>query len=187
MKFLLRDARLAFPSIWKPSAPAGGGDEAFGAAFIIAKNHPQVTELKRAMQSLAKEKWGAAKFEAIYRAMEAGDKLCLHNGDTKADYDGYAGALFINSRARVRPSVFDGQRNELVEADGKPYAGCYVNASLELWAQDNQFGKRINAQLRGVQFLRDGDAFGAGAAAASADEFDEIGVADGAEDDSLLI
>ena len=61
----------------------------------------------------------------------------------------------------------------LTAADGRPYAGCYVIANVELWAQDNNYGKRINASLRGVQFLRDGDAF-SGGGAASEDEFDEV-------------
>jgi len=47
-----------------------------------------------------------------------------------------------------------------MEENGKPYAGCYVNMSIRLWAQDNQFGKRVNAQLRAVQFVKDGEAFG---------------------------
>ena len=102
----------------------------------------------------------------------------MHDGDSKAEYEGFEGNFFISSRAKVRPSVFDGQRQELTQADGKPYSGCYVNASIELWAQDNSFGKRINAQLRGVQFLRDGDAFAGGGQPADADEFDELGVAD---------
>ncbi len=36
-----------------------------------------------------------------------------------------------------------------------------VHAVVRLWAQDNAFGKRINAQLQGVQFASDGEAFGA--------------------------
>ena len=64
-------------------------------------------------------------------------------------------------------------RSPLTEADGVIYAGCYVNASIEFWAQDNNFGKRINAQLRGVQFNGDGDAFSAGRPA-DADEFEEV-------------
>jgi hypothetical protein len=121
------------------------------------------------------------KAEAILKGLAATDKLCLHDGDAKSGYEGFEGNLFISARSKVRPSVFDGQRNELTEADGKPYSGCYVNVSLELWAQDNQFGKRINAQLRGVQFLRDGDAFSGGTRPADADEFDEIAVASGSE------
>lgn len=33
------------------------------------------------------------------------------------------------------------------EADGLVYSGCYVNARIELWAQDNANGKRVNAKL----------------------------------------
>jgi hypothetical protein len=46
--------------------------------------------------------------------------------------------------------------------DGIVYAGCYVNATIRLWGQDNQYGKRINAQLRAIQFVKKGDAFGDG-------------------------
>jgi hypothetical protein len=31
-----------------------------------------------------------------------------------------------------------------------------------VWAQDNQYGKRINAALRAVQFVKDGAPFGEG-------------------------
>ena len=177
MKIMLRDVRLAFPNIWKATAPKGGGEIAFSASFLMPPTHKQVAELKKAFAALAAEKWGV-KGPQILKAMEAADKLCLHNGDAKSEFEGYEGNLYVSSRSKVRPSVFDGQRQDLTEADGKPYSGCFVNASIELWAQDNDYGKRINAQLRGVQFLRDGDAFAGGARPADADEFDEIGTAD---------
>ncbi|EOA7521129.1 ssDNA-binding protein, partial [Escherichia coli] len=44
-------------------------------------------------------------------------------------------------------------------------------------------GKRINASLGGVQFLRDGDAF-AGGGVASADDFDDI--SEGADAEALI-
>lgn len=182
MRIMLKDVRLAFPNIWKASAPKGGGEPAFSASFLLPKNHPQLAELNKAIEAVAKEKWGA-KADAIIKAMRASDKTCLHNGDQKAEYEGFEGNLYVSARSKVRPSVFDQLRNELSEADGKPYSGSYVNASLELWAQDNDFGKRVNAQLRGVQFLRDGDAFAGGARPAAADEFDEISAP--AEDDVL--
>ncbi len=180
MRILVRDVRLAFPNLWKASAPKGGGEAAFSASFILPKSHKQLAEIKSAMAALAKDKWGA-KADAVLKALEANDKTALHDGDSKAEYEGFEGNLYISSRSKIRPSVFDGSRNELNEADGKPYSGCYVNASIELWAQDNSFGKRINAQLRGVQFLKDGDRFAGGGSAADADEFDEIS----AEEDDL--
>lgn len=184
MRVMLRDVRLAFPSLWKATAPKGptGGEPAFSGSFLIPPSHKQLAEFKTNMKAVAKEKWGA-KADTIYKAMEAADKLCLHNGDAKTEYEGFEGNLFVSARAKMRPTIFDQQRQELSEADGKPYSGCYVNVSLELWAQDNGYGKRINAQLRGVQFLRDGDAFAGGSRPADADEFDEISAP--AEDDPL--
>lgn len=173
MRIMLADVRLAFPNLWKMSAPRGGGEPAFSASFILPKNHKDLAKLKAALKQVAKEKW-AAKADAIYKALEAGDKLCLHDGDMKSDYDGYAGNLFVSSRTKTRPTTFNGQREEVTEADGVLYSGCYVNASLELWAQENDFGKRINAQLRGVQFFKKGDAFAGGGTPAAADEFDDI-------------
>ena len=187
MRLLLKDVRLAFPSLWKATAVKPGDVPAFGASFILPKNHKQLPELRAAIKKVADEKWGT-KGAVMLKALEAADKTCLHNGDSKAEYEGYEGNLFVPTRSKVRPTVFDQQRQELSEADGKPYSGCYVNASIELWAQENQWGKRINAQLRGVQFLRDGDAFAGGSRPADADEFpDEIGVGDesSAEADDL--
>lgn len=183
MRILIRDVRLAFPNLWKATAPATGGDEAFSASFLLPKTHKQLPEIQAAFKEVAKAKW-SAKADAMLKALQAADKTALHSGDNKAEYEGFEGNLYISARTKVRPSVFDGQRNELTQADGKPYSGCYVNVSLELWAQENSYGKRINAQLRGVQFLRDGDAFAGGAKAADADEFDEIGDA-GEESDPL--
>ena len=109
------------------------------------------------------------------KGLRAQDRLCLHDGATKASYQGFEGNLFVSSSSKLRPSVFDRNRVPLQPDDGKPYSGCYVNASIELWPQDSkQYGKRINAQLRGVQFVADGDAFAAGSAA-SDDEFEDLG------------
>ena len=58
-----------------------------------------------------------------------------------------------------------------------------VNATVNVWAQDNKYGKRVNAQLLGVQFYADGDSFGGGAVG-SVDDFDDL--AEGAEADSLV-
>ena len=46
-----------------------------------------------------------------------------------------------------------------------------INVILEIYAQDNQFGKRVNASLLGVMFHSDGEAFGGGTTA-TLDDFD---------------
>src|SRR5690606_11645232 len=100
-------------------------------------------------------------------------RLCLINGNAKGHVAGYAGNWVINARSPVAPLVIDQNRQPLTQASGKPYSGCYVNAKLIIWAQQNQHGKRINAQLGGVQFVRDGEPL-SGGAPTSVDEFGEI-------------
>ena len=176
---MLKNVRLAFPQIFTPSQVNNEGKPAFSASFLMPPDHPDVLTIQRAIAKVANAKW-ADKGPEILKALIAGDKVCLHNGDAKSNSDGFVGNLFVSARSPTRPLVIAQDRSLLAEEDGKPYSGCYVNAQIALWAQANNFGKRVNAQLRGVQFLRDGEAFGGGAVA-QADEFD---VVEGAEADA---
>lgn len=176
---MLKNVRLAFPQIFKATQVNGEGTPAFSGSFLMPPDHPDVLNIQRAIAKVANAKWGE-KGPEILKALIAGDKVCLHNGDAKSNYDGFVGNLFVSARSPTRPLVIAQNRSLLAEEDGKPYSGCYVNAQIALWAQANNFGKRVNAQLRGVQFLRDGEAFGGGAVA-QADEFD---VVEGAEADA---
>jgi hypothetical protein len=180
---LLKNVRLAFPQLWVPKATTGKdgkpGKPKYSANFIMAPDHPDMPKLKAIILAVAKAKW-ADQSEVILKGLKVQDKLCLHDGVTKAKYAGFDGNMFVSANSDSRPSVFDrhkinGQGVILAESDGRPYAGCYVNASIDVWAQDHpKHGKRVNAQLRGVQFVRDGDAFAAGTAA-SGDEFEDLG------------
>ncbi len=87
------------------------------------------------------------------------DKIALQDGDHK-EYDGYAGHNIIKATTKKRPDVVNRDRTPIHEADNIIYGGCYVNASISLWVQDNGYGKRINASLNAVQFVKDGQRFG---------------------------
>lgn len=184
MKIKLKNVRLAFPSLFEAKTVNGEGKPAFSASFLLDPKDPQVKEIEAAIAATAKDKWGA-KADAVLKQMRAGDKTCLHDGDTKSQYQGFENMLFISSRSATRPLVLDRDKSQLSEEDGVVYAGCYVNATVELWAQDNNYGKRVNAQLGGVQFVRDGDAFAGGGSAADEDDFDDLG--DGADADDDVI
>lgn len=180
MKLKLNNVRLAFPALFEAKTVAGEGKPSFSAALLIDPADPQVKAINAAVEATATEKW-SAKAPALIKQMRAADKICLHDGDLKATYDGFPGNLFISARNPVRPTVLDVDKTPLVESDGKPYAGCYVNVILELWAQDNQYGKRVNATLMGVQFAKDGDAF-SGGGAADAGDFDDVSAGATADD-----
>ena len=85
--------------------------------------------------------------------------------------------LDIDERLLDLVELVEFDRSPLTETDGRPYSGCYVVAIVELWAQDNSWGKRVNATLKGVQFFADGEAF-SGGTPASAGDFDDLGAFD---------
>ncbi len=94
---------------------------------------------------------------------KVGFKSCLKDGNDKSDLDGYGdGTSFLTASNKARPGVVDRSLDPIAESDNIIYAGCYVNATVRLWVQDNKWGKRVNAQLRAVQFVKAGDSFGAG-------------------------
>lgn len=181
MQIQLKNVRLAFPELFQPKAFNGEGELAYSATLLIGPKDPQVKNIKAAIEAVAKEKWGA-KADATLKTLQANNKLALRDGNLKSEYEGFEGNLFLSTRSKTRPLVIAQDKSALTALDGKPYAGCYVNASVDFWVQDNKYGKRVNAQLRGVQFIRDGEPFGGGGAA-SADEFDELETEETAEDD----
>ena len=173
MKITLKNVRLAFPALFEAKTVAGEGDPAFSATFILAADSPSIAEVNAAIDAVAKEKWGA-KADGILKSARASGKVCLRSGDDKAQYDGFEGNFYISARSKVRPLIADRDKTPLTEQDGVIYAGCYVYAVLELWAQDNNYGKRVNAQLKTVQFFRDGDAFSGGGRPGTEDDLEDL-------------
>lgn len=169
----LKNVRLAFPQLFEAKTVNGEGAPAYSASFIFGKDDKaNIDAIQKATKAAAVGKWGA-KADAMLKTLSASDKLPLHDGDNKAEYDGYEDNYFVSARSKIKPRVVDQKNEELTAADGLPYGGCFVNASVAIWPMDNQFGKRVCTTLRGVQFVRDGDAFSAGRPAGE-DEFDEV-------------
>jgi hypothetical protein len=182
MKVSIQNVRLAFPALFEPKA-IGDGEPMFSAAFPIEPGSANAKALATALNAVAKEKW-KEKADGVLKELKAKGRVGYKESPLSKDgdvYDGFEGMHSLNASNKVRPLVIDGLKNPLTAQDGKPYAGCYVNVSIEVWAQDNSFGKRVNCQLKGVQFVRDGDAFGGGAPA-SPDDFAAIEEGATAED-----
>lgn len=167
MKVKLQNVRLSFPSVFR-KAVFNGEETKFEATFLLHKeDHAAVIEeIQSAIKSLVKNDLKGAKV--------GDDKICLKDGDN-IEYEGYAGCMSIKASNDKRPLIIDRDKTPLSEDDNRLYAGCHVNAIIELWAQNNSWGKRINANLLGVQFFKDGEPFADGKKSASVDEFDAFG------------
>lgn len=204
----LRNVRLSFPHLFEPQEgmvdedTGKKGADKYNAAFLFSKNTPDgkanFAAVKAAAEAVKTEKWGKnpPKLKP--------EKICLRDGDQE-DWDGYEDCFYLTSSNTRQPVLIDrrkgpdGQWVRLLDSSGDPvpgalellYAGCYVNAVVSLWAQDNKHGKRINASLEAVQFVKHGEAFGAKPVNPD-DSFDDSDVPDeddesgGGDDDGLI-
>lgn len=176
----LKNVRLSFPQIWTPKAFNEGQTAKFSANFLLDKDSDkdQIADLKKAIKQAVTVHFNGETPKGL--------KVFLGDGEDKA-YDGYENAMYVSASGKNRPTVIDRDRTPLVEEDGKPYAGAYVNAAISIWIMDNKWGKRVNCNLVAIQFVKDGETFGSGAV--KADElFDDISsesAEDAADDDFL--
>lgn len=182
MKIKLNNVRLSFPALFKAEAFKPGDDPRFKATFLIPEGSAQAKEVEKAAIAALEEKF-PKKGATIYKQIFGNNNKCNISDGNLAEYDGYAGMIAVSAKSKTRPLVIDTDKTPLAEDDGKPYAGCYVNAIVEFFGYDNS-GKGVSATLKGVQFVRDGDAF-SGSAPASEDDFDDL--SDGADDNDELV
>jgi hypothetical protein len=177
IKIKVTGARLAFaqlftPKIWT-SENGTPGKPRYECVLLFKPKDPQVEMIWETIKQVANDQWGKdgpATLTSILR----NKKCCFFEGDDKAEQQGFAGHMALTTHSKTRPMVVDSdKRTPLVERDGRPYSGCFVHASVDIWAQDNGFGKRINSGLVAVMFSRDGEPFGGGSVAEE-DEFDSV-------------
>ena len=175
-KIQIKNVRLSFPSIFK-RATWEGEEGKFEATLLIPKTDKKT---KKTLDNAIAEALAEAKVKVPK------DKICFKDGD-ETEYDGYEGHWSLKASSKRRPTVIDRDKSPLTEDDEVLYAGCYVNAIIDFWVQNNKWGKRVNANLYGIQFLADGEPFGQGPTDVT-EEFDEVNNdtdTDGDEDDDL--
>ncbi len=166
MSIMLKNVRLSFPSLFQTEKFGGEDTGKFAATFILSKKDhaKEIESLKAAINEGIKTELKGAAVPA--------DKVCLKDGDLLGRPE-YADSYVIKATTKRRATVIDRDKAPLVEEDGRPYSGCYVNAMVDFWYQNNTYGKRVNANLLGVQFVKDGESFGGGHTDVS-NAFDEV-------------
>lgn len=175
----IQGARVSFPHLF--TKPIINGDEGKCGAVLMLDpdDHADViAQIKKDGNALIKENLKGARVP--------NDKWCLRDGIDKGrpEYDGY---MVLSANNRGKPTVIDDRGSGVItdEEDSSIYAGCYVNAKVRLWAQNNKYGKRINAELVAIQFQKDGEALGSSYVSV-ADAMDGFG-ATGTDGDSSFL
>ena len=152
MKITLKNVRISFPSLFRRSVYEGVEGK-FKATFMIPKSDTEtVTKIKSAIKLAIDEKFKDKDVKI------PSQHSCFKDGYEK-DCDVYAEYWSFKADSHWQPTIINSDNSPIIESDEIIYPGCYVNASVDIWIQDNNYGKRINADLCDVQFVRDGEKF----------------------------
>jgi hypothetical protein len=192
LKIRIKKVRASYPhvyEVYKGKSDDDGNGASKGKYCISCildqkgEHKDTVAKLVEMMIEAAKEKWGEKDGEIVYDGLKSDGRVLLRNGNSKvkgtneSSDNAHRGKLVFTANNAIKPSVFDrarvnGKAVKLNKEDGKPYAGCYINVIITVWAQDNQWGRRVNAELNGVQFWEDGERITAGSPPSESAEFD---------------
>lgn len=185
-KVMLRNVRLSYEHIFTPTKFDESQDAKYSATFIIPKNHPDLPTVKKAyfeagQEAFASDFTGTAWPRGFTCSLKDADVETNSLGEVLAEKNpDYKGCFILEANSTRRPLTIDRNKAAVTEDDGIIYSGCYVNASLA--AAGYTYGKvkkGVKCYLNGVQFVKDGERFGADASA----DFDAL---DGGEDDNFM-
>lgn len=182
VKVALKGVRLTFPELWEPKEfKTGDGRFRYSASFLIEPGSENDKKIRAAIVEAATEAFGEKGKAKIKQLAGDSGKFCYQDGDLK-EYDGFAGNWCLATHRRASDGVpaivgRKGKLDVLTVKSGKPYAGCYVNASVEIYVQKGEF-PGFRGSFSGMQFVEDGDAFSGNVA--NADDFEAL---DEPEDD----
>lgn len=179
---LLSYAYLAQPYVGRPE-PGKTPKATYTTHSLFKPGTPNHNTMREAIRKVAAAGWGA-QADAVLQQLSGQDRLCMHDGNvTKGGVEPYKDMLFVSASNERRPRILVTRNGVNVEIGPEdplfPYSGCYANVMLDLWPQGpdgkpSQFGKRINATLVGVQFVRHGTPLSGGGRLASPEEFPTV-------------
>ncbi len=121
------------------------------------------------------------EWEGVLRGLMLENRIPMRDGNRRnKQEEPYTGNFYLAARSARQPRVVvtrGGVNVEIKPDDPQyPYSGARGNLVVDIWVQGTKakpspYGRRINCQLTGVQFLAHGNRFGGGGRVASLDEF----------------
>ena len=162
-QLLVPNSRLGYPKLWKAEAIKNVSDSKprFGCAIYLPKSDEATkAKIDKEIARLSKINFKGVKPKS--------KDLCVVDGDGEDGDENTKGHWIISANraeSQGRPQVVDRSKKAIDSSDASMvYAGCYCNFLVSFFVPKS-WGK-ICASLEIVQFVRDGDPFGAARAVA---------------------
>ena len=179
------NVRLSFPHIAQPQEQVnevtGAKRISYNGELIMPLDHPGLAQFMARYSELALNAWKENAPVVMQMILTDRKLRCFGRGEEKINkktfkpYDGYPGMAYVTVGRDTPPQLIQDNGQPIDPANSmayqqlarKMYGGCYVNAAVKPWVQQNKHGNGIRCDLVALQFAKDGEAFGEGAADAS--------------------
>lgn len=171
---LVKEVRASYPHCFQPYKGENSETGKYGIVGLMPKRGAYLPA-----KDLIRDRINEIIRENKLKDLPANAKF-LRDGNLTAKEE-YEGMFTINASETRRPVLRSNRRDPKTnkpailkpgEDEDKIYPGCWVNILIRPWWQNNKWGKKVNAGLVAVQFVRDDEAFGQGRI--SEDEVDEV-------------
>jgi hypothetical protein len=166
--------RVSFPHLWTPTSMRPEQPKKYSITMLWEKK-TDLKDLRRAIHNAAVDRWGPNKDKWPKKL-----KMPIHDGDDKADLEGYAGCYHAAARSAKRPGVLDAQKNPVTEDDGTIYAATATVIAFT-FPKEGEKGIEpgVGLALQNVMKLADGEEFSGRRSAE--DDFKDMEVEDDSE------
>lgn len=148
---LVKNVRLSYPHIFEPWAKKETEKKKFSCKVILPNDtHKEdIRAIAARIVALCQEKW---------KARLPNSQVFLRNGDDMAKEE-MENSFVISCSENTRPDILLANKKRITTDDGTFYPGCWVNLLIRPWLQDNEHGRRVNANFLAIQFVRDDESF----------------------------
>jgi len=142
----LKNVRLSFPALFEHGSFGGESTGKYEATFLLPKGDEKT--YKAIMAEIDATK-GKTKIPS--------NKICVLDGD-ELDDEYSDGHWVIRTGNKNRPTLVDRKGHPITKDDNEAepmfFGGATVNAFVSFWKQDNSYGKRVNGNLAGIQYVK---------------------------------
>lgn len=161
----LQNVKLIFPNLFKFEIFQGVCTKKYSATFMIPKTDTEkVDEILSEIRKLCE----------IGKFKPSRDKWAFKDGDDSS-HENTQGYFTLKAANKKRFPIIDRSKKPVTEDDDLFYNGCRVNAQVALSVHSNNYGKRMTADLLGVQFFANDEPIEIGGGkVGSVDDFDEF-------------
>ena len=192
IKLNLKNVRIGWVNVFEkaPDSTAPDGKLVKGKYQLTAyldKNDPQISKLDSTVLEVLTEGMKSAKAAEKWMDKNYGfgnhdDKCAVRDlAERDKPIEGLEEGLYFKATSQKKPmirtSLNEPQTERGLTVDGddiegkEVYAGCYANISVEFYWYDKF--KILNANLLGVRFREDGEAFGGAGEVATDNDLDD--------------